>query len=34
MASFSDDGLIAGGHMSGVGDIENQPLMRRCRLKG
>ena len=32
MASYSDDGLIAGGHMTGVGTIENQPLMWRCRL--
>ena len=33
MASYSDDGLIAGGHMTGVGTIENQPLMWRCRAK-
>ncbi len=33
MASYSDDGLIAGGHMTGVGTIENQPLMWRCRVK-
>lgn len=33
MASFSDDGLIAAGHMTGVGTIQNQPLVWKCRAK-
>jgi hypothetical protein len=33
MASYSDDGLTAAGHMTGVGDIENQPLVWRCRAR-
>jgi hypothetical protein len=32
MTGFSDDGLTAAGHMTGVGDIENQPLVWRCRI--
>lgn len=34
MRSFSDDGLVAGGHMTGLGTSpENQPLMWRCKLR-
>lgn len=33
MVSFSDDGLVAAGHMTGVGSIENQPLVWRCKLR-
>jgi len=34
MASYSDDGPVAAGHMTGIGTIENQPLIWRCRLTG
>jgi hypothetical protein len=34
LRSFSDDGLVVGGHMTGIGaSTENQPLMWRCKLK-
>ena len=34
MRSFSDDGLVAGGHMLGIGEsVENQPLIWRCKLR-